>query len=141
MSEHKSKGTKSKGDSRERCGGHSDNRFEDQPPADPPPSPTIERPQHRKLETVTLHTPGMKTDPPTIQHEPPRDIRTSTYTIDQLRAQRHDQDLAIPALFQLHAELQFYKRFLAESRRSRTATPPVDMRIIHHRIKLSTIIG
>jgi hypothetical protein len=42
--------------------------------------------------------------------------------------------LAIPALFQLHAELQLCKRFLAESHRSRTATPPVDMRIIQHRI-------
>ena len=59
--------------------------------------------------------------------------KAHTYTIDQLRRARHDRELANGAVFQFHAEIQLYKRYLAGTRRNRVVQQ-LDMPALQHRI-------
>ena len=58
-----------------------------------------------------------------------------TYTIEQLKAQRHDRELTAPAVFQFYAELQLFKRYMSNSHKTRRGPrKESDMPLLQHKI-------
>jgi hypothetical protein len=101
------------------------------PPIRPPPdarhpqSPTIQPPD-RKGITLTFFADA--------QHQIEARRRNRTYSVEQLRARRHDRELTGSSVMQYHAELQLYRRFMAGPRRARVAHAHADMPVLQHRI-------
>lgn len=95
-------------------------------PSAPPAShgPVVE---HNQAEKVVV-TVSKEVEQQRIERK-----RTHTYTIEQLRQKRHDRELTSPSVFQFHAEIQLYKRYLAGTRRKR-AVQQLDMPALQHRI-------
>ena len=88
-----------------------------------PAGPTVERPNRHASDTV-LHD---------VQQARLEKKLAHTYTVDRLRQLRHDRELASNAVFQFHAEIQLYRRYIADSRRKRQVQQ-LDMPVLQHRI-------
>ena len=74
--------------------------------------PQVEHDPHSKIEVVVSKE---------VEQQRIEKKKAHTYTIEQLRRARHDRELANGAVFQFHAEIQLYKRYLAGTRRKETA--------------------
>lgn len=102
-----------------------------------PPPPNQQHPNPPSHEPLSISQPSKK--PVDVQISP--EVRQQnqlrkqahTYTIEQLKAKKHDREFTSPALFQFYAELQLFKRFMSNNHKSR-GLKQSDMPVLQHKI-------
>ena len=92
--------------------------------------PTVERRPSGKTPVLTFGTHRQQS----ASKEAEELKSQRTYTIDQLKQHRHPRELASDSVFQFHAEIQLYRRYIAESRRKHVVQQQLDMPVLQHRI-------
>ncbi|OHT02806.1 hypothetical protein TRFO_29934 [Tritrichomonas foetus] len=113
-----------------------------QPPPPHPQNQAAQQPQHHESQPAqpALQVSLPKREPVSVQVSPEAAQQmalrkqTHTYTIEQLKAKRHDRELTAPSVFQFYAELQLFKRFMSNTHKSRGHLKPTDMPVLQHKI-------
>ena len=92
----------------------------------PQPKVDIKKPVHQGI--------NLELSPEAIQMQKQRKI-ARTFTVEEMKAKRHNREITEQSVFQFHAELQLYKRFMINGgQRRRAQIQMTDAPVLQHRI-------
>lgn len=110
-------------------------------PAAPPPkeeAPAAPAAPVQVVTTPSISKPVTKPVQLTISAEASQQIQqrkaSHTYTIEQMKARKHEREYTSPAVFQFNAELQLFKRYTSGTRKNKSKIQAKAIPVLQHHI-------